>query len=198
MGEILFVNGCMREKGRSRTLLLAESFLDAYRAKNAKDHVFCVNLAKEGFLGHTPRSLTARDRLLGEKNFSHPVFSHARRFAAADKIVVAAPYWDFSFPAVLKAYLEHVCVPGITFGYTETGSAGLCRAEKLLYVTTRGGVLQSPGQDLGQSYLDALCGLFGIGDFDVLAAQGLDEAPGACDEILQNARKEAQSLAQIW
>lgn len=51
----------------------------------------------------------------------------AEQFAQADEIVVAAPYWDLSFPSILKVYLERVCVTGITFHYVENREEGLCR-----------------------------------------------------------------------
>ena len=35
-----------------------------------------------------------------------PLLDYARQFARADQILIAAPCWDLSFPAVLRAYLE--------------------------------------------------------------------------------------------
>ena len=80
-----------------------------------------------------------RQRLLEEGDLSHPRFRYAHEFAAADRIVLAAPFWDLSFPALVKIYIENVSVDGITFGCNESGCFGTCRAEKLMYITTRGG-----------------------------------------------------------
>lgn len=64
----------------------------------------------------------------------------AKQFAAADFIVIAAPYWDDSFPSVLKVYLEHICVNTITFSYGSGGKpVKLCHANRLVYITTAGG-----------------------------------------------------------
>ena len=46
--------------------------------------------------------LATRDALREKEAYDSPMFALAREFAAAEKIVVAAPYWDLSFPAVLK------------------------------------------------------------------------------------------------
>ena len=74
--------------------------------------------------------LEKRDRLLREGDFDNPVFAYARQFAQADEIIIAAPFWDLSFPAVLKSYLEQINVVGITFRYTPEGiPEGLCRAD---------------------------------------------------------------------
>ena len=56
------------------------------------------------------------------------MFCYARQFAAADRIVIAAPLWDLSFPAQLKVYLENIYVTGIVTKYSEAGEpVGLCR-----------------------------------------------------------------------
>ena len=62
------------------------------------------------------------------------MFRYARQFAAADKIVIAAPLWDLSFPAQLKVYLENIYVTGIVTKYSDAGQpVGLCRASELSY-----------------------------------------------------------------
>ena len=42
------------------------------------------------------------------------MFDYANAMAQADMIVIAAPYWDMSFPASLKIFLEAASVVGIT------------------------------------------------------------------------------------
>lgn len=62
-----------------------------------------------------------RVELSDKGDFSNEMFKYAHQFAESDTVVIAAPYWDLSFPAVLKAYLEAVSVCGITFKYDEQG-----------------------------------------------------------------------------
>ena len=66
-------------------------------------------------------------------DYRDPLFRYAKQFAQAADIVVAAPYWDLSFPSILKVYLEQICVTGLTFQYTPEGIPEiLCyRAENL-------------------------------------------------------------------
>ena len=76
--------------------------------------------------------LPERDRLIEQEKWEHQMFDLARQFAAADLVVIAAPYWDLSFPAALKQYLEQINVVGITFIYTPEGiPKGLCKSRKL-------------------------------------------------------------------
>lgn len=123
-------------------------------------------------------ALRRRESLLAEGRFDDPEFALARRFAAAERIVVAAPYWDLLFPASLRAYFERVCVVGVTFAWDEaTGSpVSLCRARSLAYVCTAGGPVP---RNLGFEYVEALCRtFFSIPSVRLLQAEGLD-LPGA-------------------
>lgn len=114
---ILFINACVR-KG-SRTKKLANGVLshlnEQYEEVRLEDIAFPV--VNEEFL-------YSRDKLIGEGRFDDPSFALARQFADADEIVIAAPFWDLSFPASLKQYFEQINVIGITFRYTAGRSAG--------------------------------------------------------------------------
>lgn len=89
------------------------------------------------------------------------MFDIGKDFAEADEIVIGAPYWDLSFPAALKIYIEHAAVMGMTFHYTEEGRCeGLCRAKHLTYITTGGG--QVSAMNYGYEYLCGIASMFGI------------------------------------
>ena len=121
-------------------------------------------------------------------DFSDPIFAAAKQFAAADQIVIAAPYWDMMFPAVLKTYLENIAVSGVTFYYSEKGMPqSLCKAKTLYYVTTAGGYI---GQnDFGFAYVKALAqNFFGITEFHRYTAEGLDIFGADVEAILNEAK----------
>lgn len=155
MDKILFLNACVRPG--SRTLELAETLLeklDGYVQEVRLQELFLPMLDLKG--------MEKRNQAARENNFSDRAFDAAKQFAAADVIVIAAPYWDLMFPAVLKAYLENITVAGITFCYSAQGRPqSLCKAKVLHYVTTSGGFI---GQnDFGFSYIKALTqNFFGI------------------------------------
>lgn len=166
MKQILFVNGCPRPN--SRTLELARAVLASMEGQVQE-----VALFEDGPAHLTWESLSLRDRLSRQQDFSHPMFRWARQFADADEIVVAAPYWDLMFPAVVRSYFEAVTVSGLTFVYGEDGiPRGLCKAERLTYVTTAGGPVV---RNFGFDYVDALARTFyGIGETRCIKAEGLD------------------------
>ena len=135
-----------------------------------------------------------RDALLEKKQYDHPMFQFAKQFAAADKIVMAAPYWDLAFPALLKIYLEAVTVTGITFRYTEEGRpATLCRAKKLIYVTTAGGPILD--FNFGFDYVSMLArGFYEIPEVLCLKAENLDIIGADVPALLAAAKKQAADL----
>ena len=137
-----------------------------------------------------------RNRAVQENDFSDPAFDAAKEFAAADGIVIAAPYWDLMFPAVLKSYLEHITVSGITFRYSDQGRpVSLCRAKKLYYVTTAGGFIGA--HDFGFSYVEALAkNFFGIREIHRYAAEGLDIFGTDVEQIMSKAKAEIAENAQ--
>lgn len=72
--------------------------------------------------------------------------AYIQQFESADRIVLAVPMHNFSVPAVLKAWMDQLAIPGRTFDYQETGPRGLLD-KKVFIVLTSGGKYQgSPWQ----------------------------------------------------
>lgn len=163
----LFVNACVRKE--SRTKALADQLLRKLGGPYEE-----VRLMDIPFPAVNEEFLAKRDRLISAGHFQDDMFAPARQFAEAETIVIAAPYWDLSFPAMLKQYLEQINVVGITFRYTEEGvPAGLCRAERLFYVTTAGGFFVP--EEFGFGYVRSLAqNFYGIQDVRQIRAVGLD------------------------
>lgn len=193
MKKLLFINGCPRGEGVSRTLSLAEAFIEEY-VKNHEDiSVNELRLFDEVRKGYGMADIEERDRLLSEGRLDAPMFDRAREFAGADVIVMAAPYWDLSFPAAVKAYIEEICAVGITFHYTEHGAEGLSAFEKMFYITTAGGYFND--YDLGFQYVKAVSGLLGCGDCIQISAEGLDMEGCDVSDIMEEAIENARALA---
>lgn len=180
MEQILFVNACVREKSRTRKL--AEHLLSQLEGAITE-----IDLDQEKIAPLDQTTLAMRDEVVRSKDLDHPMLRYAKQFAQADTIVVAAPYWDLAFPALLKAYLEQITVSGVTFHYNEQGiPVSLCRAKQLLYVTTAGGPIH---WDFGFSYVEALAqGFFGVPETICFKAEGLDIVGADVDGILEQAK----------
>lgn len=201
MEELLFINACVRGD-RSRSLKLARRFLEGWQKAHPDAAVTEIDLCRDRLVPQYPEVLEQRDALWQAGKLDDPMFAPARQFAAAGKIVIAAPFWELSFPAILKIYLERITVTGLTFGYDDQGrSIGLCRAEKLLLITTRGGDFSTPEtawMEMGARQLEALCAMYGIPRFQCLAAEGLDDIRNDKAAILAEAMGRADALAEVF
>jgi FMN-dependent NADH-azoreductase len=166
---ILYINAGVRKD--SRTKKLADHLLS-----EATEQIEEVRLQDIVFPNVDEDYLLKRDKLLLSGAFDDPMFSLARQFARADTVVIAAPFWDLSFPAALKQYFEQINVAGITFRYSEEGvPVGLCKASKLYYITTAGGYFFP--EEYGFGYVKALAqSFYGIMDVELIKAVGLDIA----------------------
>lgn len=192
MREVLFIDCCIRG-AESRTKRLANSFLTALPSDC---HVTRLDLMEENLPYFKGAYFDERQRLLEAGDRSHPRFRYAHQFAGADLIVIAAPFWDLSFPALLKVYIEQVSVDGITFGSTEQGLQGLCRASDMVFLTTRGGFYTGDAMEMGSRYLDALHTFFGVGRYHCVAADGMDVAGFDTEGSLGDAIVRAKALAR--
>ena len=187
--RILYVNACVRKE--SRTKILAEKLLARLDAPYEE-----IRLATITFPATNEEYLNKRDLLLAKGDFQNPFFDLARQFSEAETIVIAAPYWDLSFPATLKQYMETVNVVKITFKYSDDGvPIGLCRAKRLFYVTTAGGFFVP--EDYGFGYVKALAqNYYGIQDVRKIDAVGLD-IKGADVNAIMTAALDAVSAISL-
>ena len=106
----------------------------------------------------------------------------------------AAPFWDLSFPALLRVYIEHISANGLTYHYESDGCHGDCMASRLAYLTT-GGDLERP-QSLGVLYWKQLAAMFGIPRFDYVFAGGLDLDPSQAPAVMEASCEEARALGR--
>lgn len=187
MKKILFVNACVRPESRTRRLALEV-------LKKLKGEVTELCLEKENIQPLNGERLAFRNQKIAQGDFSSDLFRYARQFAEADEIVIAAPYWDLSFPSMVKIYFEAVTVTGVTFYYTEEGiPKGLCRAGRILYVTTAGGPVGS--LNLGFEYVKGLADAFyGIRPCLCVKADNLDLVGNDPEEMIREKIEEIRQM----
>ena len=181
--SILLLNACVREG--SRTLRLANRVLTHLNGDLTE-----IVPEREGFLPLTGETLARREAALNRGDTDAPLLRYAKAFASADEIVVAAPYWDLSFPAAVKTFFEHVTVTGVTFSYGADGRPiGHCRAKRLFYVMTAGGPILPPNH--GFAYVRDLASVFyGIPETVLFSAEMLDIPGQDVERRLRDTEKQ--------
>lgn len=189
--KCLFVDCTLRKE--SRTLKLANEFINSLDSKYEVKH---LKLDEENLKPLVGDFFLERQRLLDEGNRTHERFRYAHELQQADLIVIAAPFWDLSFPALLKIYIENCSVDGITFKSSEKGLEGLCNAKALVYLTTRGGIYDDDHLESAIPQLKNLCEFFGIKKLYPISADGMDIVGYDSKASLDKAIIEAKDLAK--
>ena len=186
--KVLYVNACVRSDSRTDTLA-------RYALKKIGGEIDEVVLNDIDDIAPLKRDiLNRRGTLLCQEEWDNPMFCRARQFAEADFIVIAAPYWDLSFPALLKIYFESINVLGITFSYSSDDVPhSLCKAKSLLYITTAGG--KNVPDKYGFGYVKELCRVFyGIGNVMHIKAEGLGLRSADIEGIMKRARSRIDRM----
>lgn len=185
MKKTLFINACVRKN--SRTFSLSKTVLD-----RLNDEYIEVDLQRENLQPLNRERLEKREKLVMQGDFSDDMFKLAKDFAAADTIVIAAPYWDLTFPALLKIYLEQITVCGITFEYSKGVPHSLCKAKRLIYITTAGGEIY---KDYGFEYIKTISEtFFSIPEILCFKAEGLDIKGADVGKIMAEAKEKIKHL----
>lgn len=183
MENILYINACVRPD--SRTNVLAK-----YLLNKLNGNIEEVNLSMENIPLLTNELLEKRTSLINNNDFSNEYFKWSKQFAKADTIVISAPYWDLSFPAVLKIYFEVINIIGLVFRYTQDGKIeSLCKAKKMVFITTSGGPIIEP--HAGLEYIKLLAKTFyNIPQIEYFKAEFLDIVGNNTNEILLKAKQK--------
>ena len=190
MKKALYIDCCLRKN--SRTKDLADTFINELAGYEI-EHLILEDEDLKPLVGDF---LESRQVLLENNELNHPRFRYAYQFRDADLIIIAAPFWDLSFPALLKIYIENISLDGITFTSTENGLIGLCKASDMVYLTTRGGVYKYSEMEQATPYLKQLCPFFGIDNFHCIAADGMDICGYDHEASLNKAKQDAIELAR--
>jgi FMN-dependent NADH-azoreductase len=136
----------------------------------------------------TPRhksSLALSDKLLEE-------------LFAADTIIIAAAMINFGIPSSLKAYIDHVVRPRVTFQYSANGPEGLVKGKKVYLVVARGGVYsEGPMQQYNfqDTYLRTALGFIGLNDIELITVEGVGLGPEAGGRAVSNALAKVSAIA---
>ena len=187
MEKILFIDAAVR--AGSRTRRLAEYLIGKLNGEPER-----LVLETSGLKPLTGETLAWRDDCIARGDYADGFFRFAHQLAEADTVVIAAPFWDGSFPSMLKVYIENVSVSGLTFRYTADGiPQGLCRAKRLFYVTTAGGAIYNDAY--GYGYIrDTVTTMFGIPETHLIKAENLDLWGADPEKILSDAEKNIDRL----
>ena len=92
---------------------------------------------------------------------------------SADIILIGMPMYNFGMPAALKAWIDLIARPKVTFAYTENGPVGLFKGKKAIVAVASGGVPVGAPLDFATPHMKQVLRFIGIDDITVHKAKDL-------------------------
>lgn len=177
----IFVNACARKD--SRTYKLASALLEKLGDYET------INLYDLDLKPIDEEYINKRNEYISNNDYSNEMFNLAKRISECDNLIIAAPFWDLSFPSILKVFIEHIYCVGVVTGYDENGMPfGMCKGNTVYYISTAGGPIKT---DYGYEYIkDLFINYFGFKNSRLIYADMLDVVGYDSEEIVNNKIKE--------
>lgn len=95
--------------------------------------------------------------------------------AEADIVVIGSPLYNFTIPSTLKAWLDLIVRPGVSFRYANGRSEGLL-GEKKIYLALASNGVYSDGPmkqlDFAEPYLRHILSFIGLNDITTFRVEG--------------------------
>lgn len=191
MDRLIFIDCTMRAESRTRKIAMS-----LVEELGKRYDIETIRLDGAGFPAVGSKILHDRDNGIVPEEYAEM----SRRIAAADRLVIAAPFWDMSFPSALKVFFENMSLFHITFDSDNTHCYGLCKCQKVLYITTRGMNIHT-GDPFEQAtpYIRALSALWGLGELHVISAENMDySSQEEIDRKISAAIEEGMELCRTF
>jgi len=203
MKNILFVLSSPRG-WKSYSHQFASHIVDDLKARHPGAKVVVRDVAKEppphvGEAFVTGRALPPEKRSPTEAKALALSDVLLEELKAADVLVLAVPMHNFGLPSSLKAWIDHVVIPGRAFSYSEKGPEGLLKGKKAVVVVARGGVYsEGPAQqlDFQEPYLRAVLGFIGITHVHVVRVEGVAMGEDALKNAMASAKAQSEQVVR--
>lgn len=211
MSKVLYITAHPHDESASFSMAAGKAFIDSYKEANPSDEVVHIDLYKENIPHIDADVFSGWGKLQSGSEFNALSAEEQAKvarlnelsdqFVAADKYVFVTPFWNFSFPPVMKAYIDSVSVAGKSFKYTEHGPVGLLTDKKSLHIQARGGIYSegpAAAMEMGHRYLELIMQFYGVPSFEGLFIEGHNAMPEKAQEIKENGIARAKDLAKTF
>ncbi|TIS49786.1 NAD(P)H-dependent oxidoreductase [Mesorhizobium sp.] len=206
MSNLLYVE-CSPRKQRSASIEVSRAFLDAYVAARPSDTIEIMDVwnldlpefdgeamgAK--YAGLSGATLTAAQQAAWEK-----VAELAQPFAAADKLLIGVPLWNFSIPYKLKHLIDVVSQKDVLFNFDGNGFTGRLTGKKAAVIYARGldyfsssSPTPAAAYDFQRPYVEMWLNFVGVSDIATIVVEKTLFGP----ELDESARTEAKRKAAL-
>lgn len=208
MARLIYVESSPR-KMRSKSIRVAEAFLNRYSEKHSNDEIIKIDLWNKELPEFDGYTIDAKYQVMHGQGFDSSQAEAWRRvvelcdeFKAGDKYLISLPMWNFSIPYKLKHYIDVITQPGQMFTFSpESGYEGLVTGKPVVVVYARGGAYgsdQSKGMDMQSAYMQLWLGFVGFTDIQSIKIEptlgGVEEVEATEKAAIELARKIATTF----
>ncbi|MFC5452417.1 FMN-dependent NADH-azoreductase [Paenibacillus aestuarii] len=208
--KVLYITAHPNNQDTSYSLAVGAEFIESYLQSHPSDEVVHLDLYNAIIPDIDSDVFNGWRKLADGVDLTHAEKAKVERlnelveqFIAADKYVFVNPTWNFSYPPVLKAYIDAICVAGKTFKYVpDKGPVGLLDLKKAVHIQASGSLL-SPGSEMesfemGHRHLDVIMKFLGVPNFEAIFVEGMGAASDQTQVIKDKAIRKARELAKTF
>lgn len=180
--------------------VLTQAIVDHFRAANPGANVIERDLVADPL----PHIDVARTGAIRQPPETHDaamadVFPEERavldEFLASDVVIVGAPMYNFSIPSQLKAWIDRLGVPGVTFTYKDGAPQGLAGGRRVIVASARGGAYEMGGPvEHQETLLRDFFAFIGLPDVTFVRAEKTGFGPEVRDQAIADARERIAQL----
>jgi FMN-dependent NADH-azoreductase len=210
--KILHVIANPKPAGESVSKQVTEAFFEALKKARCRAIVKKVDLYRD------PPPFYTYDEY---RNFWYPVFQmdykpsaaekkaakyavkHGKLFNDADVLIITAAMWNFTVPGILKAWIDQVLSPGLTYTIGPAGVVSMHKIRKVILLTASGSAYDPEDRRNNLTHqIKSAFGFVRIADVDVAWADGQNpffykDCSQRKDKAIQIAKALAQKLAAM-
>lgn len=201
MSHILLITSSPRLESHSTRV--ARALAEQLASREPNSTVTVRDLAREP-LPHIDHSFAAARDLPADTLTSAQKAALAlsdellRELFAADTIIIASGMINFGIPSSLKAYIDYIVRPRVTFKYSNDGPQGLIKGKKVYLVLARGGVYsEGPMRQFNfqETYLRSALPFIGLNDIELITIEGVAFGAEAADQAVTAALAKVSAIA---
>lgn len=185
---------------QSNTKKLLDAFIEEISISDVEELDLLVDvpdmLIDKNLLAHINRNILGQKLIPEDKNLLSKMDRMAYQLKSADIVVVAFPMYNFSMPAIVKAWFDSVIQKGITFGQ------GISNADKRALTLISSGGVYSKESSSGKEHALSLSNLefqyLGYSDVRGVLAEGMALDKKIMQTNLNKSILQARLIAREW
>jgi FMN-dependent NADH-azoreductase len=160
-------------------------------------------LLDDNLLAHINRNVVGQELFPEEEKLLFKMDRMAAQLRSADIVVVAFPMYNFSMPAIVKAWFDSVIQRGITFGERRADHSVISNdGKKALTLMSSGGVYSNESLSLQREHALSLSNLefqfLGYSDVRGILAEGMAKEEKIKQTNLNKSISQVRAIAREW